>query len=82
MLDDPTQAELNLLSVRTLVIFGKNDNLIPNRYLNPNLTTTLIGSIAQEKIKNSTLHFVSESGHFVQFEKPMDVNRIITAWLE
>jgi pimeloyl-ACP methyl ester carboxylesterase len=82
MLDDPTQAELNLLSVKTLVIFGKNDNLIPNRYLNPNLTTTLIGSIAQEKIKNSTLHFVSESGHFVQFEKPMDVNRIITAWLE
>jgi pimeloyl-ACP methyl ester carboxylesterase len=82
MLDDPTQAELNLISVRTLVIFGKNDNLIPNRYLNPSLTTTLIGSAAQEKIKNSTLHFVSKSGHFVQFENPTDVNRIITTWIE
>jgi pimeloyl-ACP methyl ester carboxylesterase len=82
MLDNPTQAELNLIAVKTLVVFGENDNLIPNRYLNPNLTTNLVGGIAQEKIKNSTLHFVSESGHFVQFEKPTEVNRIITTWLE
>ena len=82
MLDNPTQAELNLIAVKTLIVFGENDNLIPNRYLNPNLTTNLVGGIAQEKIKNSTLHFVSESGHFVQFEKPTEVNRIITTWLE
>jgi pimeloyl-ACP methyl ester carboxylesterase len=82
MLDNPTQAELNLITVKTLVVFGENDNLIPNRYLNPNLTTNLVGGIAQEKIKNSTLHFVSESGHFVQFEKPTEVNRIITTWLK
>jgi pimeloyl-ACP methyl ester carboxylesterase len=82
MLDNPTQAELNLITVKTLVVFGENDNLIPNRYLNPNLTTNLVGGIAQEKIKNSTLQFVSESGHFVQFEKPTEVNRIITTWLK
>ena len=82
MLDDPTQAELKRILVKTLVIFGENDNLIPNKYLNPSLTTALVGTIAQEKIKNSTLHFVSESGHFVQFEKPTEVNRIITTWLE
>ncbi|WP_175513972.1 alpha/beta fold hydrolase [Flavobacterium degerlachei] len=82
MLDESTHAELNLIAVETLVVFGENDNLIPNRYLNPNLTTNLVGGIAQEKIKNSTLHFVSESGHFVQFEKPTEVNRIITTWLE
>jgi pimeloyl-ACP methyl ester carboxylesterase len=82
MLDDSTQAELNLIAVKTLIVFGENDNLIPNRYLNPNLTINLVGGIAQEKIKNSTLHFVSESGHFVQFEKPTEVNRIITTWLE
>jgi len=82
MLDQPTHAELNLIAVKSLVVFGENDNLIPNRYLNPNLTISLVGGIAQEKIKNSTLHFVSESGHFVQFEKPIEVNRIITNWLE
>ena len=82
MLDQPTHAELNLIAVKTLVVFGENDNLIPNRYLNPNLTISLVGGIAQEKIKNSTLHFVSESGHFVQFEKPIEVNRIMTNWLE
>lgn len=82
MLDESTHAELNLIVVKTLIVFGENDNLIPNRYLNPDLTINLVGGIAQEKIKNSTLHFVSESGHFVQFEKPTEVNRIITTWLE
>jgi pimeloyl-ACP methyl ester carboxylesterase len=44
------------------------------------LTINLVGGIAQGKDQNSTLHFVSESGHF-QFEKPTEVNRIITTWL-
>lgn len=82
MLDDPIHKELNLISIKTLVIFGENDNLIPNKYLNPALTTALVGTMAKEKIKKSTLHFVFESGHFVQFEKPIEVNRIITTWLQ
>ena len=82
MLDDPIHTELEQLSIQTLVIFGENDNLIPNKYLNPSLTTALVGGMAKEKIKNSSLHFVFESGHFVQFEKPKEVNRIITTWLE
>lgn len=82
MLDDPIHEELKRLSIKTLVIFGENDNLIPNKYLNPALTTALVGGMAKEKIKNSTLHFVFESGHFVQFEKSAEVNRIITTWLQ
>lgn len=82
MLDDPIHTELKQLSIQTLVIFGENDNLIPNKYLNPSLTTALVGGMAKEKIKNSSLHFIFESGHFVQFEKPTEVNRIITTWLE
>lgn len=82
MLDYPTHAELNLIGLKTLVVFGENDNLIPNRYLNPNLTISLVGNSAKEKIKNSTLHFIPESGHFVHFEKPTEVNRIIATWLE
>lgn len=82
MLDDPIHAELKQISIQTLVIFGENDNLIPNKYLNPGLTTALVGGITKEKIKNSTLHFIFESGHFVQFEKPLEVNRIITTWLQ
>jgi hypothetical protein len=42
MLDNPMQSELNLIAVKTLIVFGK---LIPNRYLNPNLTINLVGGI-------------------------------------
>ncbi|MCL9809228.1 alpha/beta fold hydrolase [Flavobacterium luminosum] len=82
MLDDPTQHQLNRITHKTLIIFGENDYLIPNRYLHPTLTVTTVGQTAKENIKNSTLHFIPQSGHFVQFEKPTETNQIISNWLK
>jgi glycerol uptake facilitator-like aquaporin len=48
MLDNPMQSELNLIAVKTLIVFGK---LIPNRYLNPNLTINLVGGITGKRSK-------------------------------
>jgi pimeloyl-ACP methyl ester carboxylesterase len=81
MLDDPIHAQLKLVTIPTLIIFGQNDNLIPNKYFNPKLTTLLVGTKATEEIKNSSLQLIAESGHFVQFEKPSEVNEIISNWL-
>ncbi|MFD2892458.1 alpha/beta fold hydrolase [Flavobacterium chuncheonense] len=81
MLIDPTFDDLEKITQKTLILFGKNDNLIPNNFLHPKLTVTEIGTLANEKIKQSTLHFVAESGHFLQFEKPDEVNLLILNWL-
>ncbi|MCB0376431.1 MAG: alpha/beta hydrolase, partial [Sinomicrobium sp.] len=77
MLDEPVFDALERIPHETLVIFGKNDMLIPNRYLHPGLTTEAVGAIALKKITNATLEFVKESGHFVQFEKSGEVNALI-----
>ena len=82
MIDDPAFENLKNISQQTLVIFGKNDMLIPNRYFHPTLTVEKVGNIALEEIKNVDLKYVDESGHFVQFEKPKDVNLLIKDFIE
>ena len=80
MVDQPVFEFLPLITQPTLCIFGENDNLIPNRYLNGGYTSTIAKSGA-EKIPNCTLEMVPKAGHFVMFEKPDVVNQYIQAFL-
>lgn len=80
MVDEPVFDYLDQIKAPTLVIFGKNDNLIPNRFLNPGKTEA-IAKQGAEKIPNSEMHIVSKAGHFVHFEKSEEVNQIISAFL-
>jgi len=82
MLDDPVREELSGLEQHTLIIFGKNDMLIPNRYLHPTLSVSSIGATAENLIPKSQLYFIEAAGHFVQFEKPEEINNLINAFLE
>jgi len=82
MLHDPIANDFQSLSQPTLVIFGDQDMLIPNRYFNPTLTTKTVGEIPLNQIKNSRLEFVENAGHFVQFEKPLEVNALIEEFIE
>ncbi|MBJ7882824.1 alpha/beta hydrolase [Gelidibacter salicanalis] len=82
MLHDPITNDLQSVSQPTLVIFGDQDMLIPNRYFNPTLTTKAVGEIALAQIKNARLEFVENAGHFVQFEKPSEVNALIQKFVE
>jgi len=82
MIDDPAFEDLKNINQETLVIFGKNDMLIPNRYFHPTLSVEKVGKIAEEHIKLVTVEFIDESGHFVQFEKPKDVNLLIERFVE
>lgn len=77
MLDDTVYADLEAITIKTLVIFGDKDLLIPNRYFNPTLTIEDIGEVASEKIKNVKLKFIKDAGHFVQFEKSKETNALI-----
>ena len=82
MLDDPVYNDLDKISQKTLVIFGDKDMLIPNRYFNPTLSTEDVGKIATEKIKHVNLEILENAGHFVQFEKPNEVNALIRQFVD
>ncbi|RTY89763.1 alpha/beta hydrolase [Flavobacterium sp. RSP46] len=77
MLDEPVIPLLSKIEHKTLVIFGENDYLIPNRYLHSNLTVTKVAETGTASIKKASLKLIKESGHFVQFEKPIEVNLLI-----
>ena len=81
MVDEPVIDLLPKISQPTLIIFGENDNLIPNRFLNPGRTKK-IADIGRSKIQDSQLIMVKKAGHFVQFEKPEEVNGAIRQFLK
>lgn len=81
MVDEPVIDLLPKISQPTLIIFGENDNLIPNRFLNPGKTKK-IAEIGKSKIPDSQLIIVKKAGHFVQFEKPEEVNGAIRQFLK
>jgi len=81
MVNEPVTDYLNQITQPVLVFFGENDNLIPNRFLNPGFTKTIAQSGA-DNIKNCKLVMVPESGHFMMFEKPEVFNNQVTEFLK
>lgn len=69
MVDEAVLDKLHNISVPTLIFFGENDMLIPNRYLNPGFTRK-IAETGSGLIKGSKLVMVPKCGHFMMFEKP------------
>jgi pimeloyl-ACP methyl ester carboxylesterase len=80
MVDEPVFNLLDKIKQPTLILFGANDNLIPNRFLNAGKTAN-IAMKGHEKIAGSELVIVPKAGHFLQFEKPEEVNKEIMGFL-
>lgn len=81
MVNEPVLDLLNQIKQPTLIIFGENDNLIPNRFLNPGKTSK-IAKVGKSKIPNSQLLMVPKAGHFVMYEKADEVNNSIRGFLK
>ncbi len=81
MVDNPVLDYLQDIKVPTLIFFGENDNLIPNRFLNPGRTVDIAKNGA-DKIKNSKLIIVPKCGHFMMFEKPETFNAEVNTFLK
>lgn len=71
MINEPTTARLPEIQNETLIIYGKNDGLIPNPFLHPGFTSEVFEKGA-EAIPNASLHEIDECGHMLQIEKPKE----------
>jgi pimeloyl-ACP methyl ester carboxylesterase len=69
MVEEAVLGKLSEIKIPTLIFFGENDMLIPNRYLNPGFTRK-IAETGARLIKGSKLIMVPHCGHFMMFEKP------------
>jgi pimeloyl-ACP methyl ester carboxylesterase len=81
MLDEPVFDRLQEIKQPTLILFGTEDALIPNRILHPTQSTLQIGQLAQVSIPGSQLHFIPQAGHMLQWEQAAAVNDAIKAFL-
>lgn len=80
MIEQPIYSELKNISVPTLIIFGKNDSLIPNKYLHKT-TPEEIAEDGAKQIPNSRLILLDECGHFPQIERAEEFNKSVLNFL-
>lgn len=81
MVDQPIYEFLPQIRQKTLVIFGENDNLIPNRYLHGGKTKT-IAVDGTQRMPNAVLEMLPKTGHFAQWEGATTVNALVKSFLE
>lgn len=81
MLDKQVFPLLKTIHQKTIVFFGENDQLIPNRFLHP-VTTRDIGMQGCREMPDAVLYTYKETGHFVHIEQAEKVNHAIQRFLE
>jgi pimeloyl-ACP methyl ester carboxylesterase len=82
MLDEPIIDRLSSIEIPVLMIYGKNDLLIPNKYFHPSQDIRSLVKDAKERISTLKVRLIDEAGHFVNFEKPDEVNEEIKQFLK
>lgn len=82
MLDGPVFDRLGEVQAPTLVVFGQDDKLIPNRFLHPALTTAAVARTAVEILPQARLMLLEEAGHLLMIERPETFNATVRAFFE
>lgn len=72
--------QLNKINIPTLIFFGKNDLLIPNR-IHYKTSTEEIAKLGASQIRNSRLLLLENCGHFLQYEIPEIFNSSVIDFL-
>lgn len=81
MLNEQVHAFLPNLQMPVHIVFGANDALIPNSLIHLGETPNSIGQKAVGLIPHSSYSIIANAGHFVQIEKPMEVNGILASFV-
>jgi pimeloyl-ACP methyl ester carboxylesterase len=77
MLQEPVFDRLADIQLPALVVFGENDALIPNKFLNPELSVMAVAKAGVEELPQGELTILGPAGHFVQWEKAAALNELI-----
>jgi pimeloyl-ACP methyl ester carboxylesterase len=80
MLAEPVLDRLASVRVPTLVVFGREDRLVPNRWLHHE-TTSSFARTAANALPNGELVIVANAGHMVQFERPAAWNEAVLTFV-
>ena len=81
MLAEPVYASLSSIKQPTLILFGEQDALIPNKLLHPQ-STRQVAEAGARALPNATLRLIPRCGHFLQWEKAEPVNGWVDKWLK
>jgi len=81
MLDTQIFHQLKKIANKTLVFFGENDQLIPNRFLHP-VSTKEIAKKGAKEMQDAKVIIYKETGHFVHIEKAEAVNKEIIRFMK
>jgi pimeloyl-ACP methyl ester carboxylesterase len=81
MLEEPVIELVQLIKVPTLIVYGKEDALIPNKLLH-HLTTEKVAQHGAKRMSNAKLLMLPDCGHFLQWEKPDELNREIIMFVQ
>lgn len=82
MLEEPVYERLQNIKLPTLILYGANDQLIPNQLLHKGLTVYEVARKGHFKISGSKLAFLPNSGHFTQWEQAGAANEVIMEFVE
>ena len=82
MLEAPVFDQLPDLDIRSLVIYGEGDLLIPNKILHPTLSTAQVAQSGVDQMPQASLSMIDNCGHFVQWECAEQVNELILKFLK
>ncbi|WP_439504939.1 alpha/beta fold hydrolase [Sediminibacterium sp.] len=80
MLGHPVKSQLNLIRQKTLIVFGENDALIPNKLLHPTLSVQDIVDIGKQ-IPSAKLAIIPNAGHLLQLDQPAALIKIVQNFL-
>lgn len=81
MLDGPVVDRLDAVTQPTLVMYGRQDYLIPNRYLHPDLTVEQVAQRAHTALAGSELELLDDAGHLLNIEQAERFNALVLAFL-
>lgn len=82
MLNEQVQAYLPQLTMPVSIIFGEQDALIPNTLVHFGETPSSVVKKSSALIQHVESHLIPFAGHFVQIEKPADVNNLIRRFVK
>lgn len=69
MLNEPVYSFLPQISQPSLVLYGENDQLIPNKWLHPSMTIQDIVASAKKQMPASEVNLIPMCGHYLPVEQ-------------